>query len=128
MRPDQVREKDERALEHTDDERRLTGEIVRDLGAELCDFWGLPSTVKDSCLNHCMVREDFVDERIYIMRRTVTAADLLSELALESLREDVQLEIRDILSVILHRSDDEVSGLLGEFIGWRPEVERMAAI
>ena len=99
----------------------------RDLGAELCDFWGLPSTVKDSCLNHCMVREDFVDERIYIMRRTVTAADLLSELALESLREDVQLEIRDILSVILHRSDDEVSGLLGEFIGWRPEVERMAA-
>ena len=100
----------------------------RELGAELCDFWGLPSTVKDACMNHCMVREDFVDERIYIMRRTVTAADLLSVLALESLREDVQLEIRDILSVILHRSDEEVSSLLGEFIGWRPEVERMAAI
>jgi len=79
------------------------------LGSLLCDHWGLPQDIKETCAAHDLedlktMRPETEPERI---RRIVTIGSLLTSLATEKLRHDISSDISEAVQKSLGCTESE---------------------
>jgi HD-like signal output (HDOD) protein len=108
-----------------DAERALNYPSHQEFGLVLCDRWNLPETVKRACRRHEMEELERLDETHPYCEeiRLICLANLLSNLARETLGPEQKNSIRKATTRALGCTDQDFLLLMGEIYELKSEVE-----
>lgn len=115
-----------RALLFSDAEESLGLPSHAQLGATLCDHWGLPGTVRRACAHHELedLQRMLDGQKVADETRIVCVSNLLSNLCTEELTDELKSAIQNGASRALEFNETEFLLLMGELYDRRPDIKR----